>query len=83
VPSDFGTLLDGPAVMWRMERPNGLRSHLVLGRDAQGIHAIWFLNQTPLGMRDFSDWDSALQWAERMQAQNWCAGWRLVSDEPD
>lgn len=83
VTSDFATSpLDEPTVMWRMQRPGGLTSHLVLGREkTKAFWGVWFLNQTPLGIRDFDDLDTAVKWADRMQAQNWATGWRLVPEE--
>jgi hypothetical protein len=42
---------------------------------------VWFLNDRPLGYRDFGDWTSALRWSEQMQAQNWAVGWRLEPEE--
>ena len=69
--------------MWRMERPGGLTSHLILGCEDSAVRGVWFLNSTPMGARDFSDMASALQWADRMQALNWSTGWRLASDEHD
>ena len=73
--------LDGPTVMWRMQRPDGLTTHLVLWGEEKRIRGVWFLNETALGARDFTDLDSALEWADRRQAQNWSAGWRLLSDD--
>lgn len=67
--------------MWRMQRADGLTSHLVLKRLAKGVCGVWFLNKTPLGVRDFSDMRTAIQWADRMQTQSWSTGWRLVSDD--
>ena len=67
--------------MWRMKRPDGRTSHLVLGREGNGIWGMWFLNDTALGIRVFGDLASAVEWADRMQAQNWSIGWRLVTDE--
>jgi hypothetical protein len=80
-PEFTSSSFDEPVVMWRMERVDGRRSHLVLGRDTDVIWAVWFLNETPLGMRDFNDFASAVAWADRMKAQNWSIGWRLVADE--
>jgi hypothetical protein len=41
---------------------------------------VWFINDRPLGYRDFDDWTAALRWSDQMQAQNWAVGWRLVMD---
>jgi predicted YcjX-like family ATPase len=52
----------------------------MIGPRPDGAVVIWFLNDHPMGSRDFSDWSSALRWSEQMQAQNWAVGWRLISD---
>jgi hypothetical protein len=44
---------------------------------------MWFLNERPMDVRDFDDWESALRWSERLRDQSWAVGWRLVSDEDD
>ena len=69
--------------MWRMQRPGGLTSHLVLWSEETRIRAAWFLNKAALGTCDFNDLDSALEWADRRQAQNWSAGWRLLPDDDE
>ena len=66
--------------MWRMQRSDGLTCHATIGPRPDGAVVIWFLNDHPMGSRDFSDWGSALRWSEQMQAQNWAVGWRLLSD---
>jgi hypothetical protein len=71
---------DEPTVMWRMRRGNGLSAHAVIGLRGRGAWVMWFLNDHPIGVRDFEDWESALQWTDRMQAQNWSVGWRLLAD---
>ena len=71
---------DEPTVMWRMQRADGQSSHAVIDRRLDGVAVIWFVNDRPLGYRDFDDWTSALLWSERMQAQNWTAGWRLAPE---
>ncbi len=71
---------DEPTVMWRMSRADGQSSHAVIDPRPGGAAVIWFVNDRPLGYRDFDDWTSALLWSERMQAQNWTAGWRLALD---
>lgn len=67
-----------PAVMWRMERADGLMSHVVIEPRLDGAAVIWFVNGRPMGVRDFDDWTSALRWSDQMQAQNWAVGWRLA-----
>jgi predicted YcjX-like family ATPase len=66
---------DEPTVMWRMWRGD-VSSHVVITPRAAGAVVEWFLNDHPLGSRDFSDWSDALRWSEQMQAQNWAVGWR-------
>ena len=67
---------DEPTVMWRMRRPDGLAAHVVIGFQGRAAWVLWFLNDRPIGLRDFDDWSSAIEWADRMQRQNWAVGWR-------
>ena len=69
-----------PTVMWRMRRAGGLSSHAVIAPRPDGAVVVWFVNDRPLGFRDFSDWTGALRWTEQLQFQNWAVGWRLASD---
>jgi hypothetical protein len=69
-----------PTVMWRMRRSNGLMSHAIIGPRPEGAVVVWFVNDRPLGYRDFDDWTSALRWSDQLQAQNWSLGWRLAPD---
>lgn len=75
---DTPTTFDEPVVLWRMQRPNGLQFHAVIGPRVDGAVIVWFVNDRPMGYRDFDDWSSALGWSERLQAQNWAVGWRLL-----
>ena len=81
MPESPATLLfDEPTVMWRMRRHDGLISHALRGPHAGGATLVWFLNDRPLGYREFADWTRALRWSDQLQAQNWAVGWRLVSE---
>jgi hypothetical protein len=72
-----------PTVMWRMRRPDGLSAHAVIGLRGCRAWVMWFVNDRPLGIRDFEDWESAIRWSDRLQAQNWTVGWRLITDSHD
>jgi hypothetical protein len=63
-----------------MQRADGLQSHAVIGPRSDGAVIVWFINERPVGYRDFSDWSSALGWSDRLRHQNWTTGWRLSSD---
>jgi len=69
--------------MWRMRRSDGRCAHAVIGFEGRGAWVIWFLNDRPIGVRDFEDWSSAIQWSERMQIQNWTVGWRDAHQSPE
>jgi hypothetical protein len=69
-----------PTVLWRMRRLDGLVSHAIIGTRRRGAIVVWFVNDRPMGYKDFDDWTSALNWSDQLQAQNWAVGWRL---EPD
>jgi hypothetical protein len=71
---------DEPTVMWRMRRPGGQSSHAVIAPKASGAVVVWFLNDRPVGYREFADVADALRWSDLMQRQNWTVGWRLESD---
>ena len=66
--------------MWRMRRPDGLSAHAVIGPSPDGAVVVWFVNDRPVGLRDFDDWTDALRWSDQLQAQNWAVGWRLESE---
>ena len=66
--------------MWRMTRSDGRSAHAVIDPRPNGASVVWYVNDRPLGMRDFADWGGALRWCEQMQAQNWAAGWRNAPD---
>jgi len=74
---------DEPTVMWRMRRSNGLSTHAVIGPQESGAWVMWYLNGSPVGVRNFDDWTSAIEWTDRMQFQNWTVGWRLSHDADD
>ena len=74
---------DEPTVMWRMQRAHGLTTHAVLGLHDNAAWVMWFVNDRPVGVRDFDSWDGAVRWSEQMKVQNWSVGWRLASDEDD
>ena len=69
-----------PTVMWRMQRADGRLCHAVIAPRSDGAVVVWFINDRPMGYREFSDWASALGWSDRLRAQNWAVGWRLPSD---
>ena len=66
--------------MWRMRRSDGQSSHAVIDPRTDRVIVIWFVNDRPMGVRDFDDWTGALLWSDQMQAQNWTAGWRLAPE---
>jgi hypothetical protein len=71
---------DQPTVMWRMQRADGLLSHALIHPRSDGAVVVWFVNDRPVGHRDFGDWRSALRWSDQLQAQNWAVGWRLAPE---
>ena len=74
---------DEPTVMWRMRRVHGQSTHAVIGLQGSAAWVMWFVNDRPVGVRDFDNLDGAVQWSELMKAQNWSVGWRLTSDVDD
>jgi hypothetical protein len=74
---------DEPTVMWRMRRGESLTTHAILRPRGPGAWVTWYVNDHPIGVREFDDWSAALQWSDRMQFQNWTAGWRPVPEYDD
>jgi hypothetical protein len=71
-------------VMWRMQRGEAWVSHAVIAqRDSGTFVLMWFVNDRPLGYREFTDWTTAIDASQRMQRQNWAVGWRLVPEYDD
>jgi hypothetical protein len=70
-----------PTVMWRMQRGDRQSAQAMIGPSAAGAIVVWFVNGRPLGLREFSDWTSAIAWSDRIRHQNWVAGWRLTPDD--
>ena len=67
--------------MWRMGRGTHLRSHAVVSLQPRGARVTWFLNDRAMEVRGFADWESALEWADRLRDQNWTVGWRLLAED--
>lgn len=76
-PSTFNE----PTVMWRMQHANGSSAHALIDTVEGKARAVWFVNGRPVGARYFDDWTGAIQWSDRLRAQYWTVGWRLLSDD--
>jgi hypothetical protein len=70
-----------PTVMWRMQRANGSSAHALIDTVEGTARVVWFVNGRPVGARYFDDSTGAIQWSERLRAQYWTVGWRLLSDD--
>jgi hypothetical protein len=68
---------DQPTVMWRMQRAE-MSCYALIAPRPDGASVVWFVNNHPVGRRDFGDCGAALSWCDRLQMQNWSAGWRLT-----
>jgi hypothetical protein len=69
-----------PTVMWRMRHADGRCAQAVIEPTNSGTRVLWFVNDHHLGVRHFADWMSAIEWTDRLQAQQWTLGWRLSDD---
>jgi hypothetical protein len=69
-----------PTVMFRMRHADGRWAQVVIDPVNTGARALWFVNGHPLDVRHFADWASAIDWTERLRAQQWTVGWRLSDD---
>jgi hypothetical protein len=79
--SQIAPTYNEPTVMWRMQRGDRMFAQAVIAPAADGASVIWFVNGRPLGMREFTDWGSAIAWSDRIRHQNWVAGWRLTEND--
>lgn len=82
-PTPIPTTYDEATVMWRMRRGESLTTHAVLRPVGEAAWVTWYVNNHPIGVRQFGDWSAALQWSDRMLFQNWTAGWRPVLEYDD
>jgi hypothetical protein len=69
-----------PTVMFRMRHADGRWAQAVIHPRNIGARALWLVNGHPLEGRDFADWTGAIEWTERLRAQQWTVGWRLSDD---
>jgi hypothetical protein len=72
-----------PTVMWRMTHRDGRWAQAVLDPLPNGARVQWFVNGHSLAVADFADWTGAIEWSNRLRAQQWTVGWRLSDDIPD
>lgn len=66
--------------MWRMSRPDGRHVLAVVDPAGRGASVVWLLNDSPVGVRHFDDWTSAIEWTDKLWTQYWTVGWRPVED---
>jgi hypothetical protein len=71
---------NAPTVMWRMRHRDGRCAQAVIDPMTSGARALWFVNGHALGIRYFADWTGAIEWTDRLRAQQWTVGWRLSDD---
>ena len=72
-----------PTVMWRMTHRDGRWAQAVFDPLPNGARVQWFVNGRSMAVADFADWTSAIEWSDRLRAQQWTVGWRLSDDIPD
>jgi hypothetical protein len=78
--SAMSSTYNEPTVMWRMRHRDGRCAQAVIDPTNSGARALWFVNGHSLEVRDFADWTSAIEWTDRLRAQQWTVGWRLSDD---
>jgi hypothetical protein len=69
-----------PTVMWRMRHADGRRAQAVIDPTNSTARVLWYVNDHPVGVREFPEWTAAIAWTERLRAQQWTVGWRLTDD---
>jgi hypothetical protein len=72
-----------PTVIWRMQHRDGRCAQAVIDPLRTGARVRWFVNDHPIGVRYFADWTGAIEWTDRLRAQQWTVGWRLTDDIPE
>ena len=83
--SEIASTYNERTVMFRMRHADGRWAQAVIDPMNIGARALWFVNGHPLDVRDFADWTSAIEWTDRLLAQQWTVGWRLsdlISEGP-
>jgi hypothetical protein len=76
----FPSTYNEPTVMWRMQHADGRSAQAVIEPSNSGTRVLWFVNGHPLDVRYFADWTGAIDWMDRLRAQQWTVGWRLSDD---
>ena len=76
VPSTYNE----PTLMWRMCRGEGRQAQAVIDPRGASVRVVWFVNGRPLGLRDFTDWGSAIKWSDQLKSQYRVVGWRPLDD---
>jgi hypothetical protein len=69
-----------PTVMWKIRHRDGRRAQAVIDPMNGRPRALWFVNGRPLTVRFFEDWTSAIEWTDRLLAQQWTVGWCMSDD---
>jgi hypothetical protein len=78
--SEIASTYNERTVMFRMRHADGRWAQAVIDPMKSGARAVWFVNGRPLDVRDFADWTRAIEWTERLRAQQWNVGWRVSDD---
>jgi hypothetical protein len=76
----FPSTYNEPTVIWRMRHADGRSAQAVIDPLNSGARVLWFVNDQPLDVRYFADWTGAIDWTDRLRAQQWTVGWRLSDD---
>lgn len=67
-----------PAVLWRLQHPDGRTAHAVIVPRGFDTCAAWFTNERPEEARDFKSWDDALKWLEEVCLTLGHGGWTMA-----
>jgi hypothetical protein len=76
----FPSTYNEPTVIWRMRHADGRSAQAVIDPMNGGTRVLWFVNDQLLDVRYFTDWTGAIDWTDRLRAQQWTVGWRLSDD---
>jgi hypothetical protein len=72
-----------PTIIWRMRHRDGRCAQAVIDPLTDGARAQWFVSDHSMAVRYFAEWTGAIEWVDRLRAQQWTVGWRLSDDITD
>ena len=69
-----------PTVMWRMRHLKHGGAHAMITPSPLSTSAVWFLQGSPCGARNFPEWRHAILWLNAVRWELEADGWQLVDE---